>query len=143
MSSSAPYGHPSTPTGHCPLRMTVEEKIMKTKTLYLASLFLIMITCTTCSTEKIETVETIRENGNAIPVDGLVPNEETAIRIAEAVWLPIYGSLIYGSRPFKARLVDDSIWVVEGTLPEGSVGGTPYAEIQRKDGKVLKVIHGK
>lgn len=115
---------------------------MKTKTLYLASLFLIMITCTTCSTEKIETVETIRENGNAIPVDGRVPNEETAIRIAEAVLLPIYGNEIYNSKPFHAKLIGDSIWVVEGTLPEGHLGGVPYAAIQKKDGKVVKISHG-
>lgn len=95
---------------------------MKSKIIFSTLLILMAFTFTTCNTEKVTTVETIRENGSVIPVDGRVPNEETAMRIAEAVWLPIYGSLIYGSRPFKARLVDDSIWVVEGTLPEGSVG---------------------
>lgn len=28
-----------------------------------------------------------------------VPNEQTAIRIAEAIWLPIYGEQIYESKP--------------------------------------------
>jgi len=91
----------------------------------------------------VETVDVIIENGSAIPVIGRVPNEETAIRIAEAVWLPIYGDLIYDSRLFKARLVDDSIWVVYGTLPKGYAGGIPYAEISKSDGKILKVSHGK
>src|SRR5437868_14847527 len=26
-----------------------------------------------------------------IPKDGFVPNQETAIKIAEAIWLPVYG----------------------------------------------------
>ena len=119
--------------------MTVEEKIMKTKTLYLASLFLIMITCTTCSTEKIETVETIRENGNVIPVDGRVPNEETAIRIAEAVLLPIYGKRTYEFRPFTVKLENDSIWNVESSIPRKALFGYYYVEIQKKDGKILRV----
>lgn len=116
---------------------------MKSKIFFLTLLFLLAITCTTCSTKKLKTVDSIDLDGSVIPVNGRVPNEETAIRIAEAVWLPIYGNLIYDSKPFKAKLIDDSIWVVLGTLPKGYVGGTPYAEIQKKDGKVLKVIHGK
>lgn len=75
--------------------------------------------------------------------DGYVPNEKTAMKVAEAIWLPIYGEQIYNEKPFHATLKNDSIWIVEGTLPEGTLGGTAYIEIQRKDCKVLKVIHGK
>lgn len=112
---------------------------MKAKALYLASLFLIIITCITCSTEKVETVETIRENGNVIPVDGRVPNEETAIRIAEAVLLPIHGERTYENRPFVAELKNDSIWNVEGSIPRKALFGYYYVEIQKKDGKILGV----
>ena len=115
---------------------------MKSKVFFLALLFLIAATCTTCSTEKVKTVDTREGIVSTINVNDRVPNEETAIRIAEAVWLPIFGDVIYSSKPFKAKLVDDSIWVVEGTLPDGYVGGTPYAEIQKIDGKILKVSHG-
>ena len=76
------------------------------------------------------------------PKGGLVPNAETAIKIAEAVWLPIYGGAVLKKKPFVARLVND-VWVVEGTLPTESVGGVPLAEISKKDGKVLRVSHGK
>ena len=38
------------------------------------------------------------------PEDGFVTNAETAIQIAEAVWLPIYGSAINDKRPFTAEL---------------------------------------
>lgn len=73
-----------------------------------------------------------------------VPDKETAIKIAEAIWFPIYGTKIYDSRPFVAKLKDNKIWIVEGTLKkEYNVGGVPYIEIQKKDCKVLKVTHGK
>jgi hypothetical protein len=75
--------------------------------------------------------------------DGYVPNKETAIKIAEAIWLPIYGNEIYNCKPFVAELRNDSIWVVQGTLKTGLYGGVPYIEIQKADCKVLKVTHGK
>jgi len=80
--------------------------------------------------------------------DGYVPNKETAIKIAEAIWLPIYGEKIYQEKPFKAVLVRDSVWIVTGTLKDPGddkdiVGGTAYIEIQKSDCKILKVIHGK
>jgi hypothetical protein len=72
-----------------------------------------------------------------------VPDEETAIKIAEAIWLPIFGERIYENRPFEARL-EKGVWIVEGTLPpEYALGGTPYIEIQKYDCKVLLVTHGK
>jgi NTF2 fold immunity protein len=73
----------------------------------------------------------------------LVPDSLTAIKIAEAIWLPIYGEHIYESKPFKARSKDSTVWVVEGTLEKGFYGGVPYIEIQRSDCKILKVTHGK
>jgi len=74
-----------------------------------------------------------------------VPNEETAIKIAEAIWYPIYGNGIENSKPFKARLIENNtIWVVTGTLKKGkTVGGTPYIQINKKDCRILEVTHGK
>ncbi len=72
-----------------------------------------------------------------------VPDENTAIKIAEAIWLPIYGEIIYDSLPFKAKLDSSkTFWIVDGTLV-GRKGGTPYAEIRRKDCKVIYVTHYK
>ena len=79
---------------------------------------------------------------NYIPPSGYVPDEKTAVSIAEAVWLPIYGDRIYGSKPFKARL-HDGVWFVEGTLPKNWIGGVPEAEISKQDGRILRVSHGK
>ena len=79
---------------------------------------------------------------SASPAGGLVPNAETAIKIAEAVWLPIYGDAVLTKKPFVARLVNE-VWIVEGTLPAESLGGVPIAEISKKDGKILRISHGK
>jgi hypothetical protein len=78
-----------------------------------------------------------------VPKDGFVPDKETALRIAEAVWYPIYGSGINESKPFKATLKDSAIWVVEGTLKKNFKGGVPYIEIQKMDCKILQVYHTK
>jgi len=77
-----------------------------------------------------------------LPKDGFVPNAETAVKIAEAVWLPIYGEGIYDFKPFKAELKNDSLWIVDGTMPEKfMLGGTPYAEIKKSDASIICVTH--
>jgi hypothetical protein len=78
-----------------------------------------------------------------IPKDGFVPDQHTAIRIAEAVLTPIYGEeRIQGERPFRASLEKD-VWTVEGFLPPGTPGGTAVCKISKKDGRVLFVMHYK
>lgn len=74
--------------------------------------------------------------------DGYVPNEATAIKIAEAIWLPIYGEEIYKHKPFKAELIEGKVWRVYGTV-HTDYGGAPIAEIQKSDCKVIMIIHEK
>jgi NTF2 fold immunity protein len=75
-----------------------------------------------------------------IPKNGFVPNAETAMRIAEAVWIPIYGKkLIEGEKPFTAELKDET-WIVRGRRPVDK-GGTAVAEIAKLDGRILRVVH--
>ena len=73
-------------------------------------------------------------------VDGFVPNKETAIKVAEAIWLPIYGKEIYEYKPYIAVLTEDQIWKVTGTV-HSFVGGAPYAFINKLDGKIIKIYH--
>jgi hypothetical protein len=81
-------------------------------------------------------------NHNFKPKDGYVPNADTAIKIAVAVWGPIYGQKeIDGEKPYKARL-EKGVWIVEGSLPEGWFGGVALAEIQKENGKIVRVSHG-
>jgi hypothetical protein len=77
------------------------------------------------------------------PQDGYVPDAVTAIKIAVAVWEPIYGAAaIAEEKPYHAVL-RDGVWVVEGSLPEGFAGGVAIAEIAKDDGRILRVDHGK
>ena len=77
-----------------------------------------------------------------IPKAGFVPDAKTAIKIAEAIWIPIYGEHIYKEKPYTVRL-KKGVWSVEGSLPGESKGGVAFILIQKSDGKILRVIHGK
>jgi hypothetical protein len=71
---------------------------------------------------------------NCKPPDGYVPNADTAILIALAVWLPTYGKArIDRQAPYRAEL-NGGIWTVRGSLPPDHVGGVALAEIAKDDG---------
>jgi hypothetical protein len=76
------------------------------------------------------------------PKNGWVPDEATAIRIAEAVAIAQWGEpQIAKERPFKARLRDD-VWTIMGTLhPQGAFGGTAVVQLSRNSGAVLLALH--
>ena len=78
-----------------------------------------------------------------VPERGFVPDYRTAVKIAEAIWLPIFGKAIYDDAPFNAALFKDSIWVVTGSLPPNTVGGSFYIKLNKSDGRILKVTHEK
>lgn len=76
-------------------------------------------------------------------IAGYVPNRSTAIKITEAILLPIYGEKIYDEKPFTTKLQGDSIWIVTGSLKEGVDGGVASVKIKVKNGEILEVSHGK
>jgi hypothetical protein len=87
------------------------------------------------------------------PAPGFVPDSKTAIAIAEAVLIPVYGGKqIEGERPFTATLKHD-VWTIEGTLycndDKGEVrttdclGGVAVVKIAKSDGRILYMLHGK
>ena len=86
------------------------------------------------------------------PKDGFVPDPKTAVKIAEAVLIPVYGEKqIESERPFKAVL-ENGVWTVDGTLRcpdvKGGVttmcfGGTAEVKLSKTDGRILKMIHYK
>jgi len=88
-----------------------------------------------------------QEKQFVVPEQGFVPDAATAIKIAEAVLIPIYGDVAMTSqRPLAASLVGD-IWYVSGTLPKPPpgavvVGGVAHVEIAKYDGRILRVAHG-
>jgi len=105
-------------------------------------IFLIFLLITVPTFSQVKPINERRKGTGYIPKSGFVPDDITAVKIAIAVWLPIYGNGIYQKKPYKVKLQND-VWIVEGTLPADTQGGVPYIEIQRKDGKILRVMHGK
>ena len=81
------------------------------------------------------------------PKNGLVPDESTAIKIAEAVGNNIFGKGLKDYKPFQATLENDSIWHIYGLPKEAwfeiQIGGCPEFEIQKKDGKILRIYISK
>ncbi len=128
------------------LRMTDElgqwrSRIMNLMRMTFTIALLICLACSKSSKNTLNSSRVVEENVNAGSVVRTVPDIETAVRIAEEIWLPIFGKSIYDHLPFQAVLIKDSIWHVFGTMPTGWAGGVPNAEIQKKDAKVLKVWH--
>lgn len=105
---------------------------MNTKTKHVFSILILLSIISIC----------LLSSNKNLEASNFVPNEATAIKIAEAIWLPIYGNGIYDKQPFKATLKNE-VWEVRGTLPEGARGGVPYIKLRKTDCKVLKVTHGK
>jgi hypothetical protein len=80
---------------------------------------------------------------NVAPDDGYVPTKEVAIKIAVAIWEPIYGAdKIADEKPYRATLTE-GVWTVKGSLPKGWKGGVALAEISKEDGRIIRVSHGK
>jgi NTF2 fold immunity protein len=76
------------------------------------------------------------------PKNGFVPDEKTAIRIAEAVLTAIYGEKqIKSEEPFSAKL-RNGVWTVEGTIAAGVEGGTAIIKISKANGTIISVTHG-
>jgi len=77
------------------------------------------------------------------PKNGFVPDAATAIKVAVAIWGPIFGEAkIANEKPYHAVLKEGT-WIVEGSLPEGYFGGVARAEISKEDGRIVSVSHGK
>lgn len=85
--------------------------------------------------------DSIRGAKSYKPRTGFIPDAATAVRVAEAILIPIYGEQnIIAERPFKATL-KGSIWTVVGTLPSHLTGGTAIVKLSKADGRVLFVVH--
>lgn len=75
------------------------------------------------------------------PPEGIIPDEITAVKVAEVVFPRIFGEdEVTKYLPYHAQL-KDGVWEVYGTLKPGSRGGTPQMTIQKKDGKVIDIWH--
>jgi hypothetical protein len=74
-----------------------------------------------------------------LPKLGVVPNAHTAKRIAEAVWIPLYGtSTIADQVPLQAEL-KYNVWIVTGSSTHDDA---LFAFILQADGRILSVGRG-
>ncbi len=72
----------------------------------------------------------------ALPGAGVVPDADTAKRIAEAIWTHMYGKeRIASQQPLRAELKFD-VWIVSGS-PKSEAA--LFAFILQKDGRILSV----
>ena len=71
-----------------------------------------------------------------LPGAGVVPDADTAKRIAESVWIPMFGEeKIASQQPLNAEL-KFNVWIVSGS-PESDAA--LFAFILKKDGRILSV----
>jgi len=100
----------------------------------------------TCVAQANASTHSSPPKSSVCPAEPCVPDQKTAVRIAEAVLIPVYGEKhIISERPFTARLEGER-WVVKGSLPKARpgyliFGGTAMAEINKQDGRILAVYH--
>jgi len=78
----------------------------------------------------------IREELARFPMQILVPDADTAKRIAEALWTPQYGADTVASQaPIKAEL-KFNVWIVTGS---SSTEPPLFSFIPQTDGRILSV----
>jgi hypothetical protein len=78
------------------------------------------------------------------PKDGVIPNKEMAMKIAEIILNSVYGEkTIAEEKPLNVTL-KNNVWIVEGTLAKKwMLGGVAAIEIAKDDGCVIRISHGK
>lgn len=108
-------------------------------------LFIILLTLIACQNSTDMHTKTHKTGNTIVPVDYVaIPDDTTAIKIGEIYLNHRFGTQnIVENHPLKAAIINDSVWKVTGTLPPNFFGGVPEIHLAKKDGKVLKITHGK
>ncbi|RSK49898.1 YbbC/YhhH family protein [Hymenobacter rigui] len=72
-----------------------------------------------------------------------LPDSIAAVRFAEPILFRTYGKKhIVDERPYEVYLID-KYWVLMGTLPEDSMGGTFTIILDSRTGQIIELTHGK
>ena len=75
--------------------------------------------------------------------NGLIPNAKAAVDFAKIIFNYCENGAFNNEKPFNVELVNNRVWYIYGSLPKGAVGGVAQISIQKSDGKVLAIFHGK
>lgn len=80
---------------------------------------------------------------NEILPDRVISDSQTAVDVAESILFKIYGEEnIIKQRPYDVNFTD-GYYIINGTFPKPTIGGTFLIIINSQDGKVIKLTHGK
>jgi hypothetical protein len=117
------------------------------KSLLFLLIFVVFINISVGLAEESQKHSYVPQKHSYVPKDGFVPDENTALQIAMAVLVPIYGKeTIDKEKPFGAVL-ENEIWYVGGSMPKPKSekeivkGGVAIIEISKKDGRIIRVSH--
>jgi len=73
----------------------------------------------------------------------LLPDSIIAMQVAEPILFRTYGKKnILPQRPYEVYLIDQ-YWVIQGTLPRGSKGGTFLLILDARNSRVIELTHDK
>lgn len=76
--------------------------------------------------------------------EGFIQNETIAVEYAKLLLFPLYGkNVIESEKPYKVKLLNGNIWNVSGSLQKGTEGGVFSILLNRNDGRVMYISHGK
>lgn len=123
---------------------------MRYSKLLLALIFLIISRTITGQTfERAEAkiksalVDTIQLNNVVNLKVPIVKDSSLAINIAETILFDIYGKAnIIKQKPYSVFHIGN-YWLLEGSLPKHSVGGTFLIILDDRNARVIKITHGK
>lgn len=92
---------------------------------------------------EIEVMNAWTKQRGIVRPDGFVPDKKTALKVAEAILISVYGEKQFAAeQPLKIALVDNDVWLVWGSLDPRRLGGTAVIKISKRTGKVLFLGHG-
>jgi NTF2 fold immunity protein len=81
---------------------------------------------------------------NVISSDNIILKDSLiATTVAETVLFSIYGKTnITRQKPYEINHINN-FWVLNGTLPKGTLGGTFLIIIDDRNSRIIKITHGK
>ena len=111
--------------------------------IYLSLILLTFVTIT-CTKTKSDKIITEKSQHNVIDNKTLtIKDSLTAINTADPILYKIYGKEnIIKQRPYRIHFVD-SCWVLSGTLPKNSLGGTFQITLDARNSNVIRITHEK
>jgi NTF2 fold immunity protein len=72
----------------------------------------------------------------------IIKDSITATTIAESILFDIYGKAnIIKQKPYEIYHIQN-FWLLKGTLPKGSIGGTFLIIMDDRNSQIIKITHG-